>query len=235
MKKLLSLSLVVGLLLTALCIQPASTANAQSAGLVSSILNRMEKQKRSLKTLRANISMVKYNSQLHIEDKYQGIVLYIPGAAGSTSAFVRLEWTSPQHEILAVANGNYSLYRPRLKQVLEGKTGSIKSEKDGDVLALMNMSATQLRTKFGEFEDMREETLWGEVWTQHFKVTPKTAASYKYIEVWIDKEGMPVQTKMVEKNDDSTTVRLSNVEKNQPIPLDQFKLKLDSNVKRVKG
>jgi outer membrane lipoprotein-sorting protein len=46
---------------------------------------------------------------------------------------------------------------------------------------------------------------------------------------------MPVQTKMVEKNDDSTTVRLTNVEKNQPIPLDQFKLKLDSDVKRLKG
>ncbi len=234
MKKLFSLSLVVGLLLTALSIQPTSVANAQSAGLVSSILNRMEKNKRSLKTLRANISMVKYNAQLRDEDKYQGIVLYIPGTAGSSSAFVRLEWIQPQHEILAVQNGNYSLYRPRLGTVLEGKTGSMPS-KDGDVLALMNMSATQLRTKFGEFQDMREETLGGGVWTQHFKVTPKNAASYKYIEVWIDKEGMPVQTKMVEKNDDSTTVRLTNIEKNQTIPLDQFKLKLDSNVKRVKG
>lgn len=235
MKRLFSLSLVVGLILTALCIRPTSMANAQIAGLTSSILNRMEHQKRSLKTMRANITMVKYNAQLRDEDKYQGIVLYIPGTAGSSSAFVRLEWTQPQHEILAVANGNYSLYRPRLGTVLEGKTGSIKSEKDGDVLALMNMSATQLRTKFGDFQDVREETLWGGVWTQHFKVTPKTAASYKYIEVWIDKEGLPVQTKMVEKNDDSTTVRLTNVEKNQTIPLDQFKLKLDSNVKRVKG
>ena len=107
--------------------------------------------------------------------------------------------------------------------------------KDGDVLALMNMSATQLRTRFGDFQDQREETLWGGVWTQHFRVTPKSAASYKYIEVWIDKEGMPVQTKMVEKNDDSTTVRLTNVEKNQTILPSEFKLKLDGNVKHVKG
>jgi outer membrane lipoprotein-sorting protein len=235
MKKLFSLSLVVGLLLTALSIQPASVANAQSAGLVSSALSRMEKNNRSLKTLRASISMVKYNSQLRDEDKYQGIVLYIPGAAGSSSAFVRLEWTYPQHEVLAVQNGNYSLYRPRLGTVVEGKTGSIKSTKDSDVLALMNMSATQLRTKFGEFQDVRDETLWGDVHTTHFRVFPKTAANYKYIEVWVDEGGMPVQTKMVEKNDDSTTVRLTNVEKNQTIPLDQFKLKLDSNVKRVKG
>ncbi|MDX6446031.1 MAG: hypothetical protein QOH71_3105 [Blastocatellia bacterium] len=235
MKKIFTLSLTIGLVLTVLSIPSTSTASPQSAGFVSAVLSRMEKNQRSLKSMRANISMVKYNAQLRDEDKYQGLVLYIPGASGSASAFVRLEWTQPQHEILAVANGIYSLYRPRLNTVLEGKTGSLKSQKDSDVLSLMNMSATQLRTRFGEFQEQREETLWGGVWTQHFKVTPKAAASYKYIEVWVDKEGMPVQTKMVEKNDDSTTVRLTNVEKNANIPLDQFKLKLDGNVKHVKG
>jgi len=235
MKKLFSFSLVIGLVLAALSVHSTSTANAQSAGFVSTVLSRMKKNEQSLKTLRANISMRKYNAQLRESDDYSGVVLYIPGAAGSSGAFVRLEWTKPQHEILAVMNGNYSLFRPRLGTVLEGKTGSIRGSKDGDVLALMNMSAVQLRTRFGDFQDMRDETLWGGVLTQHFTVTPKTAASYKYIEVWIDKEGMPVQTKMVEKNDDSTTVRLTNIEKNQLIPLDQFKLKLDSNVKHVKG
>jgi outer membrane lipoprotein-sorting protein len=235
MKKIFTLSLTIGLVLTVLSVPSTSTANAQSAGFVSAVLTSMEKNKRSLKTMRANIGMVKYNAQLRDQDTYQGIVLYIPGASGSTSAFVRLEWTQPQHEVLAVSNGSYSLYRPRLGTVLEGKTGSIKSQKDSDVLSLMNMSATQLRTRFGEFQDQREETLWGGVWTRHFKVTPKTAASYQYIEVWVDKEGMPVQTKMVEKNNDSTTVRLTNVEKNANIPLDQFKLKLDGNVKHIKG
>jgi outer membrane lipoprotein-sorting protein len=234
MKKIFSLGLVVGLLLTALSARP-TVADAQIAGLASSILNRMAHNQQSLKTMRATISMWKYNSQLRDEDKYQGLVLYIPGAGGSSTAFLRLEWTQPQHEILAVENGNYSLYRPRLNTVVQGRTGSIGSKKDTDVLALMNMSATQLRTRFGEFQDVREETLYGGVWTQHFRVSPKAAASYKYIEVWVDKEGMPVQTKMVEKNDDWTTVRLSNIEKNQNIPKDQFKLNLDPSVKRVRG
>ena len=97
------------------------------------------------------------------------------------------------------------------------------------------MSAAQLRSRFGELQDVRDETLWGGVSATHFKATPKAAASYKYIEVWVDKEGMPVQTKMVEKNDDSTTVRLSNVERNQTISTDQFKQNLDSKVKHVKG
>ena len=235
MKKLFPPCLVLALLATVLPLEPVSNARAQSAGLVSSVLSRMERAKQSLKTLRANVSMSKYNSQLRDTEDFSGIVLYIPGVAGSASVLMRLEWSKPQHEILAVSNGNYSLYRPRLNMVIEGKTGSMKSQKDGDVLALINMSAAQLRTKFGNFQDEREETLWGGVRTTHFKAVPKTAASYKYIEIWVDDSGMPVQTKMVEKNDDSTTLRLSSVEKNQAISKDQFTLKLDSNVKRVKG
>ena len=116
-----------------------------------------------------------------------------------------------------------------------GTTNSIKSGKDNDVLALLNMSASQLRARFGDFQDTREETLWGGVKAWHLKAVPRTAASYKYIEVWVDDSGMPVQTKMVEKNDDSTTVRLSNIAKNQKIDNKEFSIDLPSNVKKIKG
>src|SRR3977135_677876 len=145
------------------------------------------------------------------------------------------EMTRPQNETLAVAKGNYMFYRPRLNTVIVGTTSSVGGAKNNDVLQLMGMSAAQLRSRFGEFQDQRGETFVGGACTQHFRVTPKGAASYKYIEVWVDKEGFPVQTKMVEKNDDATTVRMTNVQKNQTIPLAQFTVKLDANVKRVKG
>lgn len=235
MKKIFSLGLAVGSLLAALSISSTPTANAQSAGLVSSILGRMEKNGRSLKTLRANITMWKYNAQLRDEDTYQGLVLYIPGPGGSQASFMRLEWTSPQHETLAISKGSYMFYRPRLGTVIVGNTRSVGGAKNSDVLQLMGMSAAQLRTRFGELQDVRDETLGGGVWTQHFRVTPKGAASYKYIEVWVDKEGFPVQTKMVEKNDDATTVRLTNVQKNQTISPTEFILNLDASVRRVKG
>jgi outer membrane lipoprotein-sorting protein len=234
MKKLIPFCLSLALLASVVSIFSASGTSAQTPGLVSSLFNRMDRNQRSLKSLRANVSMTKYNSQIRDTDTYQGIVLYIPGAGGA-SAFVRLEWMKPQNEILAVANGSYDLYKPRQNVVYRGKTNKVSGRGNNDVLALMNMSTAQLRAKFGELEDYRVETLWGGVWTEHFKATPKTGASYKYIEVWVDKEGMPVQTKMVEKNNDSTTLRLTNVERNASIPMHQFKLNLDSNVKVIKG
>src|SRR5437016_2314200 len=188
MKRLFPLGLIAGVALATICL-PAASVGAQP-GLVSSIYTRMQRNQQSLKTLRANISMQKYNSQLRDNEEFRGMIFYIPGPGGSRAAMLRLEWTSPLHETLTVANGSYALYRPRTATVIEGRTGSIKG-KDNDVLALLNMSPSQLRTRFGDPEDLREETLWGGVWTQHMKVTPKTAASYKYIELWIDKEGMP--------------------------------------------
>ena len=231
MKKLIPPT-IIALVLAGLVAFPLPAANAQ-AGLVSSILSKMEKNRQNLRSLSADISMEKYNSQLGESEKYYGNIRYIP--AGRGAALVRLDWNKPQQEILVVANGGYMLYRPRLKQVIIGTTNSVRSAKDNDVLALLNMSAAQLRSRFGDFQDEREETLWGGIHTTHLKAVPKTAASYKYIEVWVDDSGMPVQTKMVEKNDDSTTMRLSNVARNADIPASVFKLDLDSSVKRIKG
>lgn len=233
MKRVFTPILALALLVVALVAVPVPRTDAQ-AGLVSSLYTRMQRNQQTLKSLSADISMVKYNSQIRDSDEFYGNVKYIP--VGGKSAFVRLEWTKPQHEILAVANGAYILYRPRLNMAYVGTTNSIKNGKDSDVLALLNMSTSQLHARFGELQDLRDETLWGGVATTHFKAVPKSAASYNYIEVWIDyASGMPVQTKMVEKNNDSTTVRLTNVARNQTIDKGIFDLKLDSSVKKVKG
>ncbi len=232
MRKLVPLGIALCLVLAAF-VSPIRTSSAQGAGLVSSILNRMERNQRSLKSLRANITMEKYNAQLRDKDGYRGIVAYIPGAG--RSAFVRLEWTQPQHEILTVANNSYQLYRPRLNTVIEGSSRSVHNKADNDLLKLLNMNAAQFRSEFGEFQDVQEDTLWGGVRTWHFKAMPKGPASYRHIEVWVDDNGMPVQLKMVEKNDDSTTVRLTDIARNASIPPGEFVQKLDPSVKRIKG
>jgi outer membrane lipoprotein-sorting protein len=232
MKRFLTPILAAALLVIALVVIPVPRTGAQ-AGLVSSVITRMQRNQQTLKTLSADISMDKYNSQIRDSDKFYGTVKYIP--IGGRSAFVRLEWTKPQHEILVVANGAYTLCRLRMSMCYVGTTNSIKSDKDSDVLALLNMSTTQLQARFGELQDMRDETLWGGVATTHFKAVPKNAASYNYIEVWVDASGMPVQTKMVEKNNDSTTVRLTNVTKNQAIPKTEFDYKPDPSFKKIKS
>src|SRR5262249_8009909 len=155
---------------------------------VSSVLNNMERNRQNLKSLRAGISMEKYNSQLRDSERFNGIMLYEP--AGAREASVRIEWRSPQHEILAVYNGKYILFRPRLGIAY---TGSARSQRvnngSGGLLNLVYMSRRELEQRFQPVQEVREETLWGGVSTIHLKLTPKGNASFKYAEIWVDSAG----------------------------------------------
>ncbi|MGH9904012.1 MAG: LolA family protein, partial [Pyrinomonadaceae bacterium] len=232
MKRLSPLLLAIIVLAATLAVGSTREAHGQTAGLVSSVLSRMENNRKGLMSLRAGLSMEKYNAQLRDAQRYDGVVLYVPGSGREAS--VRIEWRSPQHEILAVSNGKYTLFRPRLKQALVGKSGDVRGKAGaGGILDLMYMTRQQLEARFQPVQDVREETLWGGVSTIHLTLVPKGNASFKYAEIWVDSSGMPVQTKIVEKNDDATTMRLRNLEKNIKIASNEFSIKLDSDVRVV--
>ena len=230
MKRFVSLVLFPALLCMAVLAAPKA-ANAQGAGLVSSVLSRLEKNRASLKSLKAGITIEKYNSQIGSNEKLEGLVIYLPGAGRQAS--MRIDWTRPTSEVLAVAKGRYQLYRPRLGVVYTGNQS--KAPQSSGLIDMMYMSKQQLETKFQPLQDVREETLGGGISTIHLTLIPKGNAGYKYAEIWIDSAGMPIQTKIVEKNDDTTTMRLTKLQKNVPVSSGDFELKLDSNVKVVKS
>jgi len=205
----------------------------QSAGLVSSVLGKLEQNRQSLKSLRASISLEKYDAHAREADHFYGKVAYVPGAGRTGS--VRLEWSKPQHEVLTVTNGRYTLFRERLGTAYTGVVGPGNPGDGNPFINLINMNRQQLTQRFEPFQDVREETLWGGVSTVHLRLVPKGAASFKYAEVWVDSSGMPIQSKVVEKNDDASTVRLTNPEKNVRISADEFSQKLDSSVRIIKS
>ena len=234
MKKYFTLSLVAVMLVASLAFIP-QRAQAQGPGLVSSILNKMERNRRDLRSLRAAVTMQKYNAQLKDFDMSQGEVQYVAGQG--TNANVRVDWTKPARELLAVSNGQYILYRPRLKQVIKGSTASAKgSGKVSNTLGFaLNISGSQAKNQFN-IEVAGEGTLYDggpHVWM--LKLTPKGKAGYQFAEVWVDDSGMPVQSRVTEKNGDSTLVRLTNIQRNTRIEPNVFTPELPADVKIVKG
>lgn len=231
MKRLVTFGLAVALIITAIGAgAPDAKVHAQGAGLVSSILNKIERNRRDLRSLRAGISMDKFNAQIGENDKRQGVVLYAP--AKGRNANVRVDWHNPQ-ETLAVSNGQYTAYQPRKNTAYVGSARSSKN-KVGGVFELLSLSGAELRSRFN-LELLGDETLWGGVGTSHLKIVPKSASSYQYAEAWVDGSGMIVQTKIIERNNDATTVRLTNIEKNASISSSDFRLNLPNGVKKIKG
>src|SRR5436853_7154269 len=105
MKKFFSFALVAAMLVASMALV-SRPARAQGPGLVSSILNKMERNRRDLHSLRSAITMQKYNAQLKDYDMYNGDVQYIAGKGGNSN--VRVEWSKPVHELLAVKDGAYT-------------------------------------------------------------------------------------------------------------------------------
>jgi len=230
------MKLFLRLSLTAIAITlffSAVTVTETKAQQLNEILKRMEINRSAMKTLRSEVTMVKYNAQLKESDKIQGTSIYLP--TKGRDALVRIDWVKPVEEKLAVVNGKYTLYRPRLKQAIIGNAKNAKGNgKANGALAFMNMSKEQLKANY-TIKYLGEENVSGKIPTWHLELTPKMATNFKLAELWVDGNGMPIQAKVIETNNDSTTVLLSNFEKNATINANDFEIKLPPDTKRIKG
>ena len=136
-------------------------------------LNEMEAHKNALTSLKSSIQMAKTDSVLDETDVQEGTVKYLP--AKGRDAYVRIDWTSPVNEILAVANGQYVLYRPRLKQAMVGKTSEAgEGSNQNSALAFMNMSKSELRKNYVIKYIGVEKVGGADMW--HLNLIPKIKA-----------------------------------------------------------
>ncbi|MBV8856577.1 MAG: outer membrane lipoprotein carrier protein LolA [Acidobacteria bacterium] len=235
MKKMFAPALAALMLLASLSVAPPR-AQAQGPGLVSSILNKMDRNRRSLASLRANIYMEKYNAQLRDTDKYSGDMAYI--AAKGRDANVRVDWAKPAQEFLAVSGGQYTLYRPRLNQAYQGSAKNAKGKgAAGNVLSMaFNMSGAQARNQFNVELVGEGELYKGSPHVWWLKFTPRGGnQGFQFAEVWVADDGMPIQSRVTEKNGDATTVRLTNIQRNARVSPSDINIELPAGTKIVKG
>ena len=232
MSKLKRFGLTALALMFAFNVFAVKDANAQ--GALKEILKRMDEHHKALMSLQASVKMDKFNSQLAEHVVTEGSARYLP--LKGRDALVRIDWAKPVEESLAVVNKQYVLYRVRLKQALVGKVDSAKSKGKGanSALAFMNMSKAQLEANY-TVKYLGQETVSGGTQTWHLELIPKTKTSYKSADLWVDGNGMPIQMRVTENNNDTTTVLLSNLRKNDTINAKIFKINLPKDVKILEG
>lgn len=218
---------------TALIFTFSIFANAQTN--INEILKRMDEHQKALSSLKASVVMDKYNSQLDEHDIYEGNIKYVK--IGEKDANFRLDWLKPVQESLSVVNKQYILYRVRLNQYIRGNTDDAqkKDTARSDTFEFIKMSKEQLKANYA-VKYLGEEQVKGGIPTWHLELSPKTPKSYKSVDIWVDGNGMVLQTKVNEKNGDSTTVYLSNLRKNENINIkNEIVIKLQPGATEVKA
>jgi outer membrane lipoprotein-sorting protein len=229
MKNILRLGLIAT---AALVLFNAVAVTETKAQVLNDILKRMDTHYKALSSLKANIAREKYNSQLKETDKQQGTISLIPGKGkkGSKVAF-RLDWTKPTTEIISVVNGKYVAFKESTKIVYTGSTGSKKlNEKGGNVMQIFSMSKDEIKATYDVYY-VGKEDIPGGISTWHLKLVPKTKMSYKFSELWVDGNGMPLMARITMENNDTDTVLISGLKKNEKIDSNIFKVNFPPGTK----
>jgi outer membrane lipoprotein-sorting protein len=235
MNKLVKLSFILAAFAFFAGILPSQT-NAQ--GLLTKIVRRMEDHRIAMKSLKADIKMVKRDNNLAEEDTYKGIMQYIATRDSNNKdvdALVRLDWASPKQESISIINREFLSYDAKSRQAFLGKSDSKKvSEKGGGMIKLLaSPSKDDIVSKY-DVKHIGDETVAGGVLTWHLKLTPKTKADYQYLDLWVDINGMPIQGRIVSLNSDTQTISLSDLKKNVQLRTESFVITIPKGIKITK-
>ncbi|HEX8636450.1 MAG TPA: VIT domain-containing protein [Pyrinomonadaceae bacterium] len=208
-------------------IKNPSLVNVSDGEVVAEVFKRFEAHQKALTSLRADIKMIKYNSQLDETEVSDGVVsCFLEKGIPS----VRIDWAKPSPEIFLFQRGNFLIYRPRLNSALTGKL----DEATKNVLTnFVDVSGEKLRRDYS-IRYLTGENVPGRTALPRLELTPKAKTNYSTIEIWIDASGMPIQMKINEKNGDWTSVLLFNPQKNAPLVAADFKLVLPKETKVIR-
>lgn len=212
-----------------------AVTETKAQGVLNDILNRMDNNYKSLSSLSSNLKMVKFNPQLGVGDTSEGTVKFLPKTS-SRVMYARIDWAKPMVENIAIIGDTYKLYRPKLEQAIVGKISSVQkgNKVPGGTLAFLSMSKVQMKNNY-TVSYVRQEVVEGGTNTWHILLTPKAAAGFKQADLWVDKDGMPIQSTITESNNETSTIHLSGFQKNVTIKGSDFVLNIPKNVKIVKG
>jgi len=194
---------------------------------VNEILKRMDTHQKALKTLGADIKITKFSIESGGTYTKEGVLKFVP----SKETALKIDSTKPALESFLTLKNQYLIYLPDLKMAYSGMTTD--SQKNTfmifSVLSNKNLKADYNIVYTGQ------EKVNGTIPAFHLELTPKTTQNYQTIELWVDGNGMPLQSKIIENNGDWTNVFLENLRKNIVINVSEFQIKLPKGTKLIKN
>ena len=197
------------------------------------VLERLAEASQALTSLEAELVQVKSYPQLALTDPPEIGRIHLE--RGKTTR-LRLEITEPENRIVAVDDGEYILYQPKIKQAVIGKLDPNANRGRTGFLAFLVGDLSGAEEDF-EIALMGEEEVKGKP-THHLRLTARqgTDSMYRQIDLWVDQElWIPVRQELVELNHSVNRIELEGIMINQDIEDSVFELDLPPDVERVKG
>ena len=227
MKKFISLAIVAVISLLLAEAAGRLNANAQPQ-LLTGILNKMERARLDLRSLKAEIILQKINTQIDVTDTTFGQLIYKPSTKKSKQK-LRVDYTKPSKDILAVNGDDYVFYQPQINQAIKGLASKVSKGRQDSLAQIINIvlsGSLKSATDKYNITEVKDEMVNGAM-TSVLRLTPKTKEQFTSIDIWVNQQSwIPVQFYTTERNGDLTKVTLKNQQLNAAVPDNAFDLKL---------
>jgi outer membrane lipoprotein-sorting protein len=206
---------------------------AASAQNLDAVLTSMDKQAASFHTVQTDFTADMYQKVVDEHDMQKGR-MYFRKQGDSTE--MAAEITDPDKKYVIFSNGIVSYYQPSIDQVTQYNAGKNKAEVESYLVLGFGGGGHALGNSY-DIQYGGMEQVQG-VNAAKLVLTPKgqrVRNMFQTITLWIDPaHGIPVQQRFDEPSGDYRITKYSNIQINQKISGDAFKLKTTGKTKVVK-
>jgi outer membrane lipoprotein-sorting protein len=213
---------------------PPSTTPATQGGSLESVLNRMDTTAANFRSAEANFEWVLYEKVVDSTDTQNGKIYFRRAGKQIEMAADILQPDAEKKSVL-YDDSKLRVYQPRIDQVTVYDTGKNRAEVESFLVIGFGGRGHDLQKSF-ELSYQGTENVMG-VKAAKLELVPKTQKGknvFSHILLWIDPaRGISVQQQFFEPNGNYRLAKYSNIQVNQKIPDDVFKLKTTGHTKVV--
>jgi outer membrane lipoprotein-sorting protein len=211
----------------------ASIALATTHGDLETVLRQMDDASAKFHTAEASFTWTQYNKVIDdIAETQQGKI-YFRRAGEETQ--MSADIVQPSAKLVIFSDGKIQIYQPRIDQVDIYNAGAHREEFDSLLVLGFGGSGRDMMKSF-DIKYQGTENVDG-VATAKLDLTPradKVRQQLPHILLWIDPQrGLSMQQKLFQANGDYRLAKYSDIQLNQKISDDKFKLKTTGKTKTL--
>lgn len=199
-------------------------------GKLDEVLANMERAAKTIRSIEAEMRQEKRDMQIGGKEVYAGTIYFMHDKKCDK---VRINYTLPKGQVVAVLCNDIYLYQPSINQeIITTRQAQASKNQEFSFIATPYKSVPELKSQYN-IEYVGDEQS-GSASTAKLDLTPKGPSSAKKLTLWVDQSTwLPIKYQVVEKNNNVTTFTLSNIKRNEKLSA-EFKVTVAPGTKVVR-
>jgi outer membrane lipoprotein-sorting protein len=208
-----------------------ASSSAATANDLDKVLTAMDDAAAKFHTTQANFSWTQYNKVIDDVTETQQGKIYFRRVGKDTQMSADIE--QPSAKLVIFSDGKIQIYQPRIDQIDVYDAGAHREEFESFLVLGFGGGGHDMLKSF-DVKYLGDEDVDG-VHTAKLDLTPKSdkvRQNFAHILLWIDPDrGLSVQQKLFAGSGDYRLAKYSDIQINQKISDDKFKLKSSGKTK----